>query len=104
MKGVGGKGEGKHGRGKPEGKGKGRGKGQGKGSGTGAGCTYADPGRPKNFQPTERDRQGTGNIAEYFRRAERTTSQPVAPVFASAQMLGGRRRPPAAGVSGRSRE
>ena len=68
MKGDG-NGQSKHGRGKPEGKGKGRGKGQGQGSGARAGrTTYADPGRPKTLQPTERDRQGTGNIAEYFLR------------------------------------
>jgi hypothetical protein len=68
-KGVGGKGKGK-GKGKPEGKGK------GKGSSAGVGSTYADPGRPKIFKPTEQDRSHTGNIAEYFLRAEKTTPQP----------------------------
>ena len=84
MKGSGGKGQGKPGRGK----GKGKDKGKGKGSGAGVGSTYANPGRPKSFQPTQQDRLRTGNIAEYFRRTE-TTPQPVARVFASAQMRGG---------------
>jgi hypothetical protein len=82
MKGLGGRGQGKPGRGT------GKGKGKGKDSGAGVGSTYANPGRPKSFQPTQQDRQRTGNIAEYFRRAE-TTPQPVARVFASAQMRGG---------------
>ena len=81
-----GKGQGKQGRGK--GKGKGKDKGKGKGSGAGVGSTYANPGRPKSFQPTQQDRQRTGDIAEYFRRREHTP-RPVAPVFASAQMRGG---------------
>jgi hypothetical protein len=76
MKGPGGKGQGK------PGKGKGKDKGKGKGSGAGVGSTHANPGRPKTF--TQQDRQRTGNIAEYFRRAE-TFPQPVATVFASAQ-------------------
>jgi hypothetical protein len=80
LKGVGGKGEGK-GKGKPEGKGK------GKGSSAGVGSTYADPGRPKIFQPTEQDRSHTGNIAEYFLRAEKTTPLPSVP---STQVRGGR--------------
>ena len=63
MKGPG-KGQGKPGRGK--GKGKGKGKDKGKGSGAGVGSTYANPGRPKSFQPTQQDRQRTGDIAEYF--------------------------------------
>jgi hypothetical protein len=88
MKGPGGKGEGKPGRGKGKGKGKGKDKGKGKGCGAGVGSTYANPGRPKSFQPTQQDRQRTGNIAEYFRRREHTP-RPVAPVFASAQMRGG---------------
>ena len=87
MKGPG-KGQGKPGRGKGKGKGKGKDKGKGKGSGAGVGSTYANPGRPKSFQPTQQDRQRTGNIAEYFRRREHTP-RPVAPVFASAQMRGG---------------
>jgi hypothetical protein len=82
MKGLGGRGQGKPGRGK------GKGKGKGKDSGAGVGSTYANPGRPKSFQPTHQDRKQTGNIAEYFRRSD-TTPQPVAPVFASAQMRGG---------------
>jgi hypothetical protein len=57
MKGPGGKGQGKPGRGKDKGKGK------GKGSGAGVGSTYANPGRPKRFQPTQQDRQRTGDIA-----------------------------------------
>ena len=80
MKGLGGRGQGKPGRGK--------GKGKGKDSGAGGGSTYANPGRPKSFQPTHQDRKQTGNIAEYFRRSD-TTPQPVAPVFASAQMRNG---------------
>ena len=88
MKGPGGKGEGKPGRGKGKGKGKGKDKGKGKGCGAGVGSTYANPGRPKSFQPTQHDRLQTGNIAEYFRGTE-TTPQPVARVFASAQMRGG---------------
>jgi hypothetical protein len=87
MKGPG-KGQGKPGRGKGKGKGKGKDKGKGKGSGAGVGSTYANPGRPKSFQPTQQDRQRTGDIAEYFRRREHTP-RPVAPVFASAQMRGG---------------
>jgi hypothetical protein len=75
------------GQGKP-GRGKGKGKGKDKDSGAGVGSTYANPGRPKTFQPTQQDRKQTGNIAEYFRRSD-TTPQPVAPVFASAQMRGG---------------
>ena len=85
MKGLGGRGQGKPGRGKGKGKGKGKDKGKGKGSGAGVGSTYANPGRPKSFQPTPQDRQRTGNIAEYFRRSD-NTPKPVAPVFASAQM------------------
>jgi len=69
-------------------KGKGKGKGKGKDSGAGVGSTYANPGRPKSFQPTHQDRKQTGNIAEYFRRSD-NTPKPVAPVFASAQMRGG---------------
>jgi hypothetical protein len=108
MRGPGGKGQGTPGRGKGKGKGKDKGKGKGKGSGAGVGSTYANPGRPKSFQPTQQDRQRTGNIAKYFRRAE-TTPQPVAPVFASAQMRGGLEasRPwasPAADVTGHSTE
>ena len=72
MKGLGGRGQGKPGRGK------GKGKGKGKDSGAGVGSTYANPGRPKSFQPTQQDRQRTGNIAEYFRRREHTP-RPVAP-------------------------
>jgi len=53
MKGPGGKGQGKPGRGKGKGKGKGKDKGKGKGSGAGVGSTYANPGRPKSFQPTQ---------------------------------------------------
>ena len=60
MKGLGGRGQGKPGRGKCKGKGK------GKDSGAGVGSTYANPGRPKSFQPTQQDRQRTGDIAEYF--------------------------------------
>ena len=106
MKGPGGKGQGKPGRGK--GKGKDKGKGKGKASGAGVGSTYANPGRPKSFQPTQQDRQRTGNIAEYFRRTE-TTPQPVARVFASAQMRGGLeasrpRASPATDVTGHSTE
>jgi hypothetical protein len=77
MKGPGGKGQGKPGRGKGKGEDKGKDKGKGKGSGAGVGSTYPNLGRPKNFQPTQQDRQRTGNITEYFRRAE-TTPQPVA--------------------------
>jgi len=54
MKGSGGKGQGKPGRGKGKGKGKGKDKGKGKGSGAGVGSTYANPGRPKSFQPTSK--------------------------------------------------
>jgi len=54
-----------------------RARGKGKGSGAGTGSTYADPGRPKSFQPTERDRQSTGNIAEYFWRAEKTAEKRI---------------------------
>jgi hypothetical protein len=86
MKGPGGNGQGKPGRGK--GKGKDKDKGKGKGSGAGVGSTYANPGRPKSFQPTQQDRQRTGNIAEYFRRTE-NTPRPEARAFASAQMRGG---------------
>ena len=82
MKGLGGRGQGKPGRGK------GKGKCKGKDSGAGVGSTYANPGRPKSFQPTHQDRKQTGNIAEYFRRSD-NTPKPVAPVFASAQMRGG---------------
>jgi hypothetical protein len=108
MKGPGGKGQGKPGRGKGKGKGKGKDKGKGKGSGAGVGSTYANPGRPKSFQPTKQDRQRTGNIAEYFRRTE-TTPQTVARVFASAQMRGGLeasrpRASPATDVTGHSTE
>lgn len=49
LKGVG-KGQGK---GQPEGKAR---EGQKQGSSAGAGNTYADPGRPKIFQPTDQDR------------------------------------------------
>jgi hypothetical protein len=63
-KGPGGKGQGKPGRGKGKGKGKDKVKVKGKGSGAGVGNTYANPGRPKSFQPTQQDRQQTGNIAE----------------------------------------
>ena len=66
MKGLGGRGQGKPGRGK------GKGKGKGKDSGAGVGSTYANPGRPKSFQPTHQDRKQTGNIAEYFRRSDNT--------------------------------
>ena len=38
-------------------KGKGKGKGKGKDSGAGVGSTYANPGRPKSFQPTHQDRK-----------------------------------------------
>jgi hypothetical protein len=72
MKGPGGKGQGKPGRGKGKGKGKDKDKGKGKGSGAGVGSTYANPGRPKSFQPTQQDRQRTGDIAEYFRRTQNT--------------------------------
>ena len=82
MKGLGGRGQGKPGRGK------GKGKGKGKDSGAGVGSTYANPGRPKRFQPTHQDRKQTGNIAEYFRRSD-NTPKPEAPVFASAKMRGG---------------
>jgi hypothetical protein len=89
------------GKGKPEGKGKGRakGKGKGKGSSAGVGSTYADPGRPKIFQPTEQDRSHTGNIAEHFLRAEKTTPQPSVP---STQVRSGRdaRRPRASPAAG----
>jgi len=102
MKGLGGRGQGKPGRGK------GKGKGKGKGSGAGVGSTYANPGRPKSFQPTQQDRQRTGNIAEYFRRTE-NTPRPEARAFASAQMRGGLEasRPrvsPATDVTGHSTE
>ena len=49
----------------------------------GVGSTYADAGRPKTLKPTEQDRQHTGNLAEYFLSANKTTAQPLAPVFAS---------------------
>ena len=55
-----------------------------KGSSAGVGGAYAAPGRPKIFRPTDEDRKQTGNIAEYFKPAEKTTPQPLAPVFASA--------------------
>ena len=45
-------------------KGKGKGKGKGKKSSVGSGSTYADPGRPKTFKPTDQDRRNTGNVAE----------------------------------------
>jgi hypothetical protein len=53
--------------GKDKGKVKDKDKGKGK-------STYysANPGRPKSFQPTQQDRQRTGNIAEYFRRMQNT--------------------------------
>ena len=97
MKGLGGRGQGKAGRGK------GKGKGKGKDSGAGVGSTYANPGRPKSFQPTQQDRQRTGNIAEYFRRTENT------PDFGSAQMRGELeasrpRASPATDVTGHSTE
>ena len=67
--------------------GKGIGKGKSKGicedSSAGVGGAYAAPGRPKIFRPTDEDRKQTGNIAEYFKPAEKTTPQPLAPVFAS---------------------
>jgi hypothetical protein len=47
------------------------------------GSTYANPGRPKSFQPTPHDRQRTGNIARIRIAGERS------PVFVSAQMRGG---------------
>jgi hypothetical protein len=105
MKGLG---TGQPGRVKGKGKGKGKDSGKGEGSGAGVGNTYANPGRPQSFQPTQKDRQETGNIAEYFRRAE-TTPQPVARVFASAQMRGGLeasrpRASPATDVTGHSTE
>ena len=99
MKGPG-KGQGKPGRGKGKGKGKGKDKGKCKGCGAGVGSTYANPGRPKSFQPTQQDRQRTGSIAEYFRRTE-NTPRPEARAFASAQMRGGlTRSQPAAGITG----
>ena len=82
--------KGKGGKGKGKGKGKGvvEGRPQGpkgvcKGSSAGVGSAYAAPGRPKIFRPTDDDRKQTGNIAEYFKSAEKTTPQPLAPVFAS---------------------
>ena len=66
MKGPG-KGQGKPGRGKGKGKGKGKDKGKGKGSGAGVGSTYANPGRPKSFQPTQQDRQRTGKSGRVSR-------------------------------------
>jgi hypothetical protein len=81
-------GRGKPGRGKGKGKGKDKDKGKGKGSGAGVGSTYANPGRPKTFQPMQQDRQRTGDIAEYFRRTQ-NTPRPEARVFAGAQMRGG---------------
>ena len=69
MKGLGGRGQGKPGRGK------GKGKGKGKDSGAGVGSTYANPGRPKSFQPTHQDQKQTGDIAEYFRQSD--TPKPV---------------------------
>jgi hypothetical protein len=71
MKGLGGRGQGKPGRGK------GKGKGKGKDSGAGVGSTYANPGRPKSFQPTHQDRKQTGNIAEYFSGDLTLPGQPV---------------------------
>jgi hypothetical protein len=77
------KGKGK-GQAMPKGKGKGKGKGKvkGKKSSVGSGSTYADPGRPKTFKPTDQDRRNTGNVAEYFLAANKGTAQPLAPVFA----------------------
>jgi len=66
-----------------KGTGKGKSKGVCKGSSAGVGGAYAAPGRPKIFRPTDEDRKQTGNIAEYFKPAEKTTPQPLAPVFAS---------------------
>ena len=80
--------EGKPGRGKPEGRGKGTGKGKDKGSGAGTGSTYANPGRPQSIQPTERDRQSTGNIAEYCRKpnsVERSEAGTFLAVFCVVQ-------------------
>ena len=63
---------------------KGKSKGVCKGSSAGVlGGAYAAPGRPKIFRPTDEDRKQTGNTAEYFKPAEKTTPQPRAPVFAS---------------------
>ena len=100
MKGLGGRGQGKPGMGK--------GKGKGKDSGAGVGSTYANPGRPKSFQPTQQDRQRTGDIAEYFRRMQNTPSTETR-VFAGAQMRGGLeasrpRASPATDVTGHSTE
>ena len=65
------------------GKGQGKGKGEGKEIGSvGVGSTYAGAGRPQTLKPTEQDRQHTGNMAEYFLAANKTTVQPLAPVFA----------------------
>ena len=107
-KGPGGKGQGKPGRVQGKVKGKGKDNDKGKGSGAGVGNTYANPGRPKSFQPTQQDRQQTGNIAEYFRRTE-NTPKPVARFFASAQMRVGLeasrpRASPATDVKGHSTE
>ena len=66
-----------------KGTGKGKSKGVCKGSSAGIGGGYAAPGRPKIFRPTDEDRKQTGNTAEYFKPAEKTTPQPLAPVFAS---------------------
>jgi hypothetical protein len=74
--------------GQGQGQGQEQDKGKGKGSGAGVGRTYANPGRPKSFQPTQQDRQQTGDIAEYFRRTQ-NTPRPEARVFAGAQMRGG---------------
>ena len=53
------------------------------GQNVGVGSTYADAGRPKTLKPTEQDRQHTGNIVAYFPVANKSTAQPLAPVFAS---------------------
>ena len=88
MKGPGGKGQGKPGRGKGKGKGKGKDKTKGKVSVAGVGSTYANPGRPKSFQPTQQDRQRTGDIAEYFRRTQ-NTPRPEARVCVYLQHVDG---------------
>jgi len=64
QKGRGGKGQGKPGKCKGKSKGKDKGKDKGKGSKSEVGSTYANPGRPKCFQPTQEDRQWTSNIAQ----------------------------------------
>ena len=61
----------------PKKDGKGKGKGKGKESSVGVGSTYADAGRPKTLKPTEQDRQHTGNIAEDFPVANKSTAQPL---------------------------